>query len=466
MQLIPGQRVHFVGIGGAGLSAIARILLHQGYSVSGSDRAPSAITEELAREGATIYKGHNPAHVLNAELVIISSAVQSDHIEVLAAHSEGIPVVKRADILAALMSGHVGIAVAGTHGKTTTTAMITHVLREAGQKPSYIVGGVMNNTSSNAEVGSGRAFIIEADEYDNMFHGLRPQIEVITNIEYDHPDFFRTRGAYTDAFSRFIGLLPKDGLLIACADDPTANIFAQNRFIVNLPVLMYGIINPRSTWRATRLRPAEGGTAFEVVRRGNVLGTVTLGVPGRHNVLNALATLAVAESQGVTFEIASAALRTFKGLARRFDVRGEVDGVVVVDDYAHNPTKIRAALQAARERYPKADIWAVWQPHTYSRTQALAELYAVAFDDADHVIVTDIYAAREQPIEGVSAAETVKTIQHRDVRHIADLPDVTGFLLGEVKAPAVIVVMSAGDATQIAEEYLQHKRASTAPSEV
>ncbi|MBC7871762.1 MAG: UDP-N-acetylmuramate--L-alanine ligase [Chitinophagaceae bacterium] len=464
MRLTPGQRVHFVGIGGAGLSAIARVMLQQGYTVSGSDRGSNAQTEALTRDGVTIYKGHDPAYVLDAEMVIVSSAVTSNHIEVLAAQSQGIPVYKRSDMMAALMSGHINIAVAGTHGKSTTTALVTHILIEAGQNPSYIVGSAMGNTGTNAAVGSGRIFVIEADEYDNMFHGLQPNIEIITSIEYDHPDFFPTPNAYIDSFSRFIGLLPKDGLLIACADDVTTNIFAENRFIVNLPITTYGISNPRAAWRAVRLRSSEGGTAFEVVRRGAVLGTVNLPLSGRHNVLNALAALIAADSQGVTFTDAAAALKKFKGLARRFEVRGESDGVIVIDDYAHNPTKIKATLQAARFRYPDAQIWAVWQPHTYTRTQTLLDLYAAAFDNANHVLVTEIYAAREQPIEGINGAEVVKAIQHKDVCFIASLSDATDYLLKAVKAPAVIIVMSAGDATQISADYLRHK--SEAKSEV
>jgi len=457
MRLTPGQRVHFVGIGGAGLSAIARVMLQQGYAISGSDRGSNAQTEALARDGATIYKGHDPAYVLDAEMVIVSSAVATHHIEVLAAQSQGIPVYKRSDMMAALMSGHINIAVAGTHGKSTTTALITHILIEAGQNPSYIVGSSMGNTGTNAAVGSGRIFVIEADEYDNMFHGLQPNIEIITSIEYDHPDFFPTPNAYIDSFSRFIGLLPKEGLLIACADDVTTNIFAENRFIVNLPIMTYGISNPRAAWRAIRLRPSDGGMAFEVVRRGAVLGTINLPLFGRHNVLNALAAIIAADSQGVNFTDTAAALKKFKGLARRFEVRGEMDGVIVIDDYAHNPTKIKATLQAARFRYPDAQIWAVWQPHTYTRTQALLDLYAASFDNADHVIVTEIYAAREQAIEGVNGAEVMKAIQHKDIRFIDSLSSATEFLLKEAKPPAVIVVMSAGDANQISADYLRLK---------
>jgi UDP-N-acetylmuramate--alanine ligase len=222
MNLVPGQHIHLVGIGGFGLSAIARVLLQQGFMVSGSDRNLNALTAALKREGATIYKGHDPVYVVGAEMVVISSAIPIDNIEVLAAQAQGIPVYKRADVIGAIMSGHYGIAIAGTHGKTTTTAMTTHILMETGQNPSYILGGILRNTGHNADIGGGRVFVIEADEYDNMFHGLRPQVGVITNIEWDHPDFFRTPHEMVESFSHFVGLLPREGLLVVCADDPTA----------------------------------------------------------------------------------------------------------------------------------------------------------------------------------------------------------------------------------------------------
>lgn len=460
MQLIPGQRVHLIGIGGVGMSAIARVLLQQGYAVSGSDRHLNALTDALKRDGATIYKGHDPVYVVGAEMVIVSSAVDREHIEVLAALSQGIPVYKRSDIIAAVMSGHVGIAVAGTHGKTTTTAMTTHILQQTGQSPSYIVGGMLHNTGTNAGVGSGKVFVIEADEYDNMFHGLRPQVEIITNIEYDHPDFFKTPHQLTDSFSRFVGLLPKDGLLIVCADDPTALIFGENRIIVGLPTATYGIDNPRAMWRAVNLRLGENNrNIFDVLCDGYMLGTVELIVPGWHNVLNALAALIAARHQGVLFQEAAAALGSFEGTSRRFDLRGDVEGVAIIDDYAHHPTEIQATLQAVVQRYPNREVWAVWQPHTYTRTQKLMELYLTAFKAAQHVLITDIYAARERPMPGVTGADIAAAMRHPDVRHIPEFWEVEAVLTDEVRPPAVVIVMSAGDATKISDSYLQTRRA-------
>lgn len=455
LVLIPGQHIHLVGVGGFGLSAIARVLLQQGYYITGSDRSANALTDALAAEGATIFNGHDAQHVMGAELVIASSAVPDDHVELAMARALNIPVYKRSDVIAAIMSGKTGIAVAGTHGKTTTTSMIAHILLDTGQQPSYIVGGILRNKGVNAGVGRGKAFVIEADEYDNMFHGLRPQVAVITSVEYDHPDFFKTPGEMIQSFSKFIGLLPEDGLLIACVDDATTAILAQNRFVNGLPVITYGIDNGVAAWRALNLRVEGQHTLFDVMRDGKSLGTAAVMIPGKHNVLNALAALITADDQGVPLADAAKALAGFQGAGRRFDLRGDVGGVAVIDDYAHHPTAIRSTLEAARQRYPDRAVWAVWQPHTFSRTESLMDAYLRAFDDADHVLVTDIYAAREKPLPGVSSANLVSEMKHADVRHTPSLKDAVRVLNNDVQAPAVIVIMSAGDAPVIGVEYLK-----------
>ncbi|MDQ7034359.1 MAG: UDP-N-acetylmuramate--L-alanine ligase [Anaerolineae bacterium] len=394
IQLIPGQHVHFIGIGGSGLSPIARVLLLQGYHISGSDLRSNAESDALKRDGATIYTGHDAAYVNGAECIIATSAVADDHIEILSAQAQGIPVYRRFDIMSAIMEGYTGIAIAGTHGKTTTTSMTVHLLTESAQDPTYIVGGVMANTGKNADVGDGRTFIIEADEYGNMFHGLRPEIEVITSIEFDHPDFFKKPHDLLESFRHFVGLLPDEGFLIVCADDPTAQIFARNRQVVNLPTATYGIDNS-ATWQATNIRYQGSKIKYDVLYKGASQGTVTLQVVGKHNILNSLAALIVAHHEGVSFRDAAQALSTFRGTSRRFDIREDVDGIVVIDDYAHHPTAIRTTIDAARKRYPERELWVIWQPHTYSRTQQLWDDYLRAFGDAHHVIVTDIYAARE-----------------------------------------------------------------------
>ena len=454
LQLIPGQHIHFVGIGGFGLSAIARLLLEQGFQISGSDMARNSRIDALVKDGATIYYGHDAAYVGEAELVVMSSAIPDTNIEILTALAENVPVYKRADILETIMKGHLNIAVAGTHGKTTTSAMIAHVLTEADQSPTYLVGGILMNTGTNAKLGNGDAFIIEADEYDNMFHGLRPDIEVITNVEYDHPDFFQSPREMVQSFSHFIGILPEDGLLVACVDDPIASIFARNRIIVHLPTVTYGINNSNADWRAVNIKSNGRAITFDVIQNDETLGSVSLQVPGRHNVLNALATLIVAEEQGVPFDQASQALSNFKGTSRRFEIRGEVDDIIVIDDYAHHPTAIKATIHATRERFPEHKIWAIWQPHTYTRTKMLGTAYLHAFDSADVVLVTDIYASREKPIPGVNSKILVDAMTHPRARYTPSFDDVLRFLHSAIQAPAVVLIMSAGDAPEIGEQFL------------
>ena len=452
LQLTPGQHIHFIGIGGAGLSAIARILLERGFKISGSDLQSSALTAALAADGAQIYRGHDPAHLQGAQLVLASSAVAPQHPEIRAAQAQGIPVCKRRDILAALLQGHHSIAVAGTHGKTTTTAMIVHILQQADRDPSFIVGGTMGSSGKNAAVGSGSAFVIEADEYDNMFHGLRPDAAVITNIEHDHPDFFKSPQQLQAAFRTFAALLPAQGLLVACADDRAAAQLLRERRARGLPALSYGIASRQADWRATQLHDDGERTAFTVQRGAQRLGEVRLRVPGAHNVLNALAALAIAAAQDLPFAPAAEALGSFRSTARRFELRGSRDDVILVDDYAHHPTAIRANLRAARLRYPQRQIWAVWQPHTYSRVQQFMPAFLRAFDQADHVVITPIYPAREAPIAGISSRRLAATMP---AHYAASLADAVRILRQQVRPPALVLIFSAGDADQIAGDYLQ-----------
>lgn len=467
----PGQHIHLVGIGGSGLSAIARILLGQGYRVSGSDRQSNAQTTALAADGAVIYDGHAAENVQGADALIVTSAVKDDHVEVAAALAAGIPVYKRQHIMADLMVGKKVIAVAGTKGKTTTTSLIVHLLRECGKDPSYIVGGVTGNTGTNAAVGIGDWFVVEADEYDNMFWGLKPNIAIITNLEWDHPDFFKTQQDMVDSFRHFVNLLPDDGLLIACADDRFAVQLADERLSKELKTRTYGINQPGpydlyllerrrrtyfwSYW-ADYIQPVGDQTRFEFNVPGDTAYPIVMPLPGTHNILNAQAALIACEaSENVQTGLLAEGLRTFKPTARRFEVRADVNGIAVVDDYAHNPMSIRAVLQAARQRYPDRTIWAVWQPHTYSRTQALFNEFAQAFTDADHVLITDIYPAREQPIAGVDTPALVAAMNHADVRHTAAFEDAVNVLVKQVKSPAVVLIMSAGDAPVIGVDFLK-----------
>jgi len=456
IQLKSGQHVHFIGIGGAGLSAIARVLLERGYQISGSDRTRSPLAEALAVDGATVYYGHAASHVQGADWVLRSSAVPDDHIEVMAARGLGIPVYKRSDVLAPLMAGQQVIGIAGTHGKTTTSSMIAHVLLHAGYDPSYITGGVLARTGTNAHSGSGPAFVIEADEYDHMFLGLEPQIAVVTNVEYDHPDFFPSPQQFADAFRRYVALLPDDGWLVACVDDPGAAELAAARRTAQLPTLTYGLDAPDADLRAVEVQ-VEGDLSRCTILQGETeLGELVLSVPGRHNIANALAVLAVAQLQNVTFEAAAAALRHFHLPGRRFDVRGEHGGIIVVDDYAHHPTAIEAMVTVARQRYPQHDLWVIWQPHTYSRVRALFDAFVRAFSKADHVIITEIYAAREKPLPNISGQLLTSSLHHSRKHFAGNLAEAGDILRQHVRAPAVVLILSAGDAPQIGVDYLHY----------
>jgi UDP-N-acetylmuramate--alanine ligase len=455
--------VHFIGIGGSGLSAIARLLLESGYTVSGSDRALSPFADEVRKAGAKVYVGHHPRNLAGADWVVKSSAIADDNPEVRAAKRTGIPVYKRADFLGQLMADKTGIAIAGTHGKTTTTAMTAWVLHELGREPSFIVGSVMNNLGVNARAGKGKLFVIEADEYDNMFLGLQPQIAVVTSVEHDHPDFFPTPETMYSAFERFVDLLPADGTLIACAEDVGAAALITHVRKQRINVISYSVqgemtINSPNWVQASRLKPNYRG-GFDFVALSN-LGdksgdsvAVSLQVPGEHNVRNALAVLAIVDLLGLSYEKAVKALSKFTGTARRFQLRGEVDGISIIDDYAHHPTEIKATLAGARARYPERRIWAVWQPHTYSRTQTLFLEFARAFKDANEVIVTEVYAARE-PKQDFTSAEIVSTMTHLSARYIKTMPEVTNYLLENLQSGDVVLVLSAGDADQISTDLL------------
>ncbi|MBA3872861.1 MAG: UDP-N-acetylmuramate--L-alanine ligase [Anaerolineae bacterium] len=477
MKLKTGQHIFLVGIGGSGLSAIARVLLGQGYKVSGSDRSLNSLTAALERDGATIYEGHDAAHINGADVLIITSAVKNDHVEVVAARAVGIPVYKRQDIMADLMEGKTVIAVAGTKGKTTTTSMIVHILQGCGQDPSYIVGGIMGNTGTNAGVGNSKFFVVEADEYDNMFLGLKPDIAIITNIEWDHPDFFKTADDMVESFRKFVGLLSADGILVTCADDRLAVKLADERLGAGLKTRTYGINQPGpydlyllarrrrtyfwSYW-ADFVQVLGAETRFEFNMPEDITFDITIPLPGDHNIQNTLAALIACEAAAhLRVEDMAVAVSSFKPTARRFDVRADVNGIAIVDDYAHNPMSIKAVLEAAKQRYPEREVWAVWQPHTYSRTQALFTSFVKAFADADHVLITDIYAAREALIEGVSSGAVVAAMQHPDVRLTPTFADAVAVLSDNVKAPAVIIIMSAGDAPDIGVQYLKLLQGST-----
>ncbi|OGN94478.1 MAG: UDP-N-acetylmuramate--L-alanine ligase [Chloroflexi bacterium RBG_13_50_21] len=461
-----GKSVHFIGIGGTGLSAIARVLLESGYHVTGSDRALSPLAKNLQAEGVRINIGHRAANIEGAQVVVRSSAIPDDNVEVVEAQKKGIPVLKRSEFLSSLMDEHYGIAVAGTHGKTTTTAMIAWMLTYMKQDPTFIAGGVLVNTGTNAHAGKGQAFVIEADEYDHMFLGLRPKLAVITNIEHDHPDCYPTKEDFFNAFDEFALQVGSDGTLLVCANDHSALRLGRMARQRGQKVYTYAIQNSASSidavtadYFADELAPNQaGGMSFNAMctlesNRFEVLPTINLRLPGRHNVQNALAALAVAHRMQLPIEQAGAALSEFQGTGRRFEVRGEINGITIVDDYAHHPTEIRATLSAAHMRYPKSSLWVVWQPHTYSRTRLLFNDFTTAFEQAEHVVVTEIYAAREkQPDDGFSSRQIVAEMTHPDVQYISDFSLAAMYLVDRLAPGDVLIVLSAGDADQISAQ--------------
>ncbi len=473
-------RIHLIGIGGIGLSAIARVLLEEGRRVSGSDLKLSPITDALADLGATIHQGHRAENVGHADLVIVSSAIPADNPEAAAARASGIPVVKRDWMLGRMMEGRFGIAVAGSHGKTTITALIALVLTEAGLDPTFIVGGIMENLGTNARAGRGEHFVIEADEYDRTFLGLKPRIAVVTNIEMDHPDCYPRLDDLVEAFREFVNLVPAEGCIIGCGDEERVKGILRaggqgSRGALKLKaqssklkaqkgskgagwqgpsVVTYGL-GEGVDWRAVDIRSNEGGgSSFVALHEGQPVGDFALSIPGLHNVQNSLAVLAVAHQVGLDLAGVGETLRSYRGVQRRFEVKGEANGIVVIDDYAHHPTQIRTTLRAARERYPGRTIWAVFQPHTYSRTRALLGEFAASFADADHVVVTDIYAAREFDDLGVSAADIMARMRHPDARYIPGLDEAAGHLLDHLKPGDVLLTLGAGDGYKVGEEVL------------
>lgn len=464
-MLVPGMRVHIVGIGGSGMSAIARVLLGQGFAVSGSDMQANALTESLQAAGATVFTGHAAAHIAGADVVAISSAVPADNMEVKSAQQAQIPVLKRADFLRALMQEHTCIAVAGSHGKTTTTAMISHMLIATGRDPSVIAGGVLPALGSNGRAGRSNLFVIEADEYDYMFLGLRPTVAVITNVEHDHPDLFPTVEAYRDAFVRFARLLPPGGALITCGDDDGAQTVLAQLTLPEVKLVTYGTAaaqmpshlppHLRSHLQALDMRPNQlGGSDFLVQAGSETLGIARLRLPGQHNVLNALAAIAAAAYVGVPFVEAMPALASFTGVGRRFQIIGETNGVTIIDDYAHHPTEIRASLSAARQRFPGRRIWAVWQPHTYSRTHLLQAEFARSFQDADCVVALEIYRSREKDTLGMTTEKVMAQMEHPDARTIPSREAAAAYLLDHVQPGDVVMMMGAGDGNVVGEWLL------------
>lgn len=443
----PSQRVHFIGIGGIGMSGIAEVLLTMGYSVSGSDLRASPVTERLQALGATIYIGHAASNASASDVVVTSSAVARDNPEVLEARARKVPVIPRAEMLAELMRLKYGIAIAGMHGKTTTTSMVAAVLSGGGLDPTVVVGGRVDAMGSNARLGRSLYMVAEADESDRSFLKLSPILAVVTNLDREHMDTYADLADVEKAFVEFMDIVPFYGAVTACMDDPLLRDVLPR---VTPRVYTYGE-SPDADFRLRLLPPSPGcRSTFEVNTRGLVLGPFHLHVPGRHNVLNATAAVAVGVQLGVAPDNMAAGLASFRGVDRRFQVRGVQNGITVVDDYGHHPTEIRATLQAAREcGYGR--VLVLFQPHRYTRTRDLMEDFATAFGDADFVQVLDIYAASEPPIEGISGerlAARVREVSGKRVVYAASMEEGIERLAEDARPGDLVLTLGAGNVSQ------------------
>jgi len=449
------EKIHFVGIGGIGMSGIAEVLLNLGYKVSGSDLRESDTTERLRGLGGEICIGHAAENLTNVDVVVTSTAVQSDNPEVIEAKRRMVPVIPRAEMLAELMRMKYGIAIAGTHGKTTTTSMVATVLTHAGIDPTIVIGGKLNTLGSNAKLGQGKFLVAEADESDGSFLTLSPTIAVVTNIDADHLDFY-TGGLeqIKDTFVSFINKVPFYGLAVLCQEDRNINEIIPR---IKKRFMTYGL-SSQADLRATHVKLDGFQTSFTAHYKGYRLGEISFNMPGAHNVLNALACTAVALELDVPFDKIQEGFAQFGGVGRRFTVKGEKNGIMVVDDYGHHPAEIRATLGAARNGWPERRLVVAFQPHRYSRTKELFNEFVTCFYDADVLVLTDIYAASEQPIPGVTAerlAEETRRHGQRDVTYIADRNDLPDHLAGIVKEGDIVITLGAGNIWQAGEELVK-----------
>ncbi len=439
---------HLVGIGGAGMSAIARLLLERGHAVSGSDLRDSPMLRELAARGAHIYLGHAPEHVPEKGVVVVTSAASPDNPEVLEARRRGLAVWSRAEILRRLCTGRRCLAVAGIHGKTTTTALLALLLRATGKDPSFIIGGEVPALGGNGHAGNGPHLILEADEYDRTFLALEPAVAVVTNVEWEHVDCYPDPTSIREAFAAFVARVPAEGAVFLCHDDPGARELPRPA----APAFTYGLA-PEALWRADEvaLRPTE--STFTLLHAGCRVGRFRLRIPGEHNVRNALAALAVASWEGVPLETAEEVLPSFAGVKRRFQEIGTAGGVTVVDDYAHHPSEVASTLAAARQRFPGRRLVAVFQPHTYSRTRAFARNFAAALSPADLVLVTGVYAARESDPGDVSGRE-IAALLSPPAGYAATLEEALLWLEGHLRPGDVLLTLGAGDITTLGPRLL------------
>jgi len=456
------RQIHFVGIGGSGMSGIAEVLLNLGYQVSGSDQKRSAVTDRLAKLGARILEGHAAGNVAEAQVVVTSTAVKADNPEVMHARRQGLPVIPRAEMLAELMRLKYGVAVAGSHGKTTTTSMVAMVLDKGGLDPTVVVGGRVGTLGSGARLGKGEFMVAEADESDRSFLKLTPTVAIVTNIDREHLDTYKDLADVQEAFLNFVNKVPFYGAAVLCLDDPAVQDILPR---VERRVVTYGVSRQAEVAaRDVVLGPM--GSTYTACSGDAALGTIGLAVPGHHNVLNSLAAVAVGLDLGVPFAAVKEGLASFTGVDRRFQVRGEAGGITVIDDYGHHPTEIRATLETLRGRAGTRRTVVLFQPHRYTRTQHLWDDFCRAFHLADVVLIADIYPAGEEPIDGITSETLAAAIGrkgHRQVIYGGEMRAAVERLVVEVREGDVVLTLGAGSVWTAGEELLR-RRAEAAPA--
>ncbi|WP_249066585.1 UDP-N-acetylmuramate--L-alanine ligase [Halalkalibaculum roseum] len=450
------RHIHMVGIGGIGMSGMAEILLQKGYTVTGSDAREGDTIKRLRELGAKIYIGHDEKNIEGADVVVFTSAVKAnENLETKAAIEAGIPVIKRAEMLAELMRMKYGIGIAGTHGKTTTTTMVGHVIQDGSFDPTIMVGGKVHSFSeTNAVVGKGDIIIVEADEFDRTFLRLSPSLAVITNIEAEHLDIYDNLEDVKNAFVEFANKVPFYGAVVLCLDDPNVRSIIPE---IERRTITYGL-TPQAKVRARNIEVNNFYSTFTVLNDGEEIGEIKLEAPGEHNVRNALAAVAVGLELDIDFKYIKSGLERFQGVFRRFQLKADIDDIIVIDDYAHHPTEVQATLKAARNGWKERRIVAVFQPHLYSRTKDLYQDFGSSFFDAEVCVITDVYPSREEPIEGVDGkliADSAREYGHRQVYYVEDKQDLPNKLKEIAQAGDVIITMGAGDIYRYGEKFVE-----------
>jgi UDP-N-acetylmuramate--alanine ligase len=451
------KKVHFVGIGGIGMSGIAELLLNLDFTVSGSDLVDSDIIQSLREKGATIHMGHEEANIDDCEVLVYSSAVKETNPELVAARRKGIPIIKRARMLGELIAlKDTSIAVGGTHGKTSTSSMIGTVLSQAGLDPTMVVGGLVRNIATNSRLGASELIVVEADEFDRSFLALRPTIAVITNIELEHTDCYDDLEDLFQAFAQFANSAPFYGAVIACLDSPGVQQIIQD---IQRPVITYGL-SSQADFSARDIQYQETNTEFTCLRKHQSIGRVTLQVPGEHNVVNSLAAVALGTEMGLEPAVILEGLKAYTGVRRRFEIKGVAKEIMVVDDYAHHPTEVKATLEAAKTGWDRR-IVAVFQPHLYTRTRDFYKAFAEAFMNSEVLVVTDVYPAREEAIEGITGelvANAARESGHKAVYYLENLEDLIP-LLDDITLPGdMVITLGAGTIWRYGQAYYDHLR--------